>query len=127
MLELEPSFHLPDSRSSYLHGEHFHISNHIFRLGMEEESSVETKLGGHVNPLATMLGVSFTGNHFGGKIPTYVYHVNGIFSRIAYPLVSSLRKNETNIQAFFQLIFELVKNSKMVLRLLFIFHSLVKT
>ena len=63
---------------------------------MEEESSDDTKLGGHVEPLATMLGVSFTSNHAGGKLPTSVYHVNGIFSSIVYPLVSSLRKNETN-------------------------------
>ena len=52
---------------------------------MEEESSDEMKVGGHVEPLATMLGVSFARNHAwgkihaGGKIPTYVYHVNGIF------------------------------------------------
>ena len=46
---------------------------------MEEESSDEMKLGGHVEPLAIMLGVSFTRNHAGGKIPTSVYHVNGIF------------------------------------------------
>ena len=79
MLELEPSFHLPNSHSSYPLGEHFHISNQVFRLGMEEESSDETKLGGHVKPLATMLGVSFASNHAGGKIPTSVYHVTGIF------------------------------------------------
>ena len=79
VLELKPSFRLPDSRSSYPPGEHFHISNQVFRLGMEEESSDKTKLGGHVDPLATMLGVSFTINHAGGKIPTYLYHVNGIF------------------------------------------------
>ena len=127
MLELEPSFQLPDSHSSYPPGEHFYISNQVFRLGMEEESSDETKLGGHVNPLATMLGVSFTSNHAGGKLPTSVYHVNGIFSSIVYPLVLSLHKNETNLQAFFQLIFELIKNSKMVLSLLFSFRALVKT
>ena len=46
---------------------------------MEEESSAEMKLGGHVDPLAIMLGVGFARNHAGGKIPTYVYHVNGIF------------------------------------------------
>ena len=46
---------------------------------MEEELSNETKLGGHVEHLATMLGVSFASNHVGGKIPTSVYHVNGIF------------------------------------------------
>ena len=46
---------------------------------MEEESSDEMNLGGHVEPLATMLGVSFASNHAGGKIPTFVYHVNGIF------------------------------------------------
>ena len=46
---------------------------------MEEESLDGTKLGGHVEPLATMLGVSFTSNHAVGKIPIYVYHVNGIF------------------------------------------------
>ena len=79
VLELEPSFHLPNSRSSYPPGELFHISNPVFRLGMEEESLDETKLGGHVEPLATMLGVSFTRNNAGGKIPTSVYHVNGIF------------------------------------------------
>ena len=79
MLELEPSFHLPDSHSSYPFGEHFHISNQVFRLGMEEELSNETMLGGHVKPLATMLGVGFPSNHAGGKIPTSVYHVNGIF------------------------------------------------
>ena len=79
MLELEPSFYLPDSRSSYPPGENFHISNQVFRLGMEEESSDKTKLGGHVKPLATMLGVSFAINHAGGKIPTSVYHVNGFF------------------------------------------------
>ena len=93
-------------------------------LGMGEESSDETKLGGHVEPLATMLGVSFAINHAEGKLPTSIYHVNGIFSSIVYPLVSSLCKNETNIGAFFQLIFELVKNSKMVLSLLFIFRAL---
>ena len=79
MLELEPSFRLLDSRSSYPPGEHFHISNQVFRLGMEEESSDEMQLGGHFKPLATMLGVSFASNHAGGKIPTSVYHVNGIF------------------------------------------------
>ena len=63
MLELEPSFHLPDSRSSYLPGEHFHISNQVFRLGMEEESSYEIKIGGYVEPLATMLGESFQHLH----------------------------------------------------------------
>ena len=46
---------------------------------MEEELSDEMKLGGHVEPLATMLGVSFTSNHAGGKTPTSVYHVNSIF------------------------------------------------
>ena len=46
---------------------------------MEEESSDETKFGEHVEPLETMLGVSFASNHAGGKIPTSVYHVNGIF------------------------------------------------
>ena len=46
---------------------------------MEEESYNETNLGGHVEPLETMLGVRFTSNHAGGKIPTSVYHVNGIF------------------------------------------------
>ena len=45
---------------------------------MEEESSDEMKLRGHVEPLETMLGVSFTRNA-GGKLPTSVYHVNGIF------------------------------------------------
>ena len=79
MLELEPSFHLPDSRSSYLPGEHFHISNQVFRLGMEEQLSEEANLGGYVELLVTMLGVRFTSNHVGGKIPTSVYHVNGIF------------------------------------------------
>ena len=79
MLELEPSFHLPDSRSSYPLGEHFHISNQVFTLGMQEESSDETKLRGHVEPLATMLGVSFASDHAGGKLPTSGYHVNGIF------------------------------------------------
>ena len=63
---------------------------------MEEESSDKTKLGWHVEPLENMLGLSFTRNHAGGKIPTSVYHVNGIFSSIVYRLVSSLRKNETN-------------------------------
>ena len=79
VLELEPYFNLPNSRSSYLSGEHFHISNQVFRLGMEEESSDETKLGGHVEPLATMLGVGFTSNHARGKILTSVYHANDIF------------------------------------------------
>ena len=46
---------------------------------MEEESSDEMNLGGHVEPLATMLGVSFTSNHDGGNIPTSLYHVSGIF------------------------------------------------
>ena len=45
VLELEPSFRLPDSRSSYPPGEHFHNSNQVFRLGMEEESLNGTKLG----------------------------------------------------------------------------------
>ena len=79
MLELEPSFHLPDSCSSYPPGEHFHISNQFFRLGMEEESSYKTKLVGHVKPLATMLGVCFASNHAGGEISNPVYHVTGIF------------------------------------------------
>ena len=64
---------------------------------MEEESSNKTELGGHVEPLETMLGVSFASDRVGGKIPTSIYHVNGIFSSIVYPLVSSLHKNETNI------------------------------
>ena len=97
VLELEHSFHLPDSHSSYPYGEHFHISNQVFRLGMEEESSDETKFGGHVEPLETMLGVSFASNHVGDKIPTYVYHVNGIFSSIVYPLVLSLRNQSSSI------------------------------
>ena len=46
VLELEPSFHLPDSHSSYPPGEHFHISNQVFRLVMEEESLNETNLWG---------------------------------------------------------------------------------
>ena len=46
---------------------------------MEEESLDETKLGGHVKALATILGVGFASNHAGGKIPTSLYHVNGIF------------------------------------------------
>ena len=46
---------------------------------MEEESLDEMKLGGHVEPLVTMPGVSFARNHAGGKIPTSVYHANGIF------------------------------------------------
>ena len=46
---------------------------------MEEESSDETKLGGHVEPLATILGLSFASDHAGGKLPTYGYHVNGFF------------------------------------------------
>ena len=70
VLEIEPSFHLPDSCSSHPPGEHFHISNQVFRLGMEEESSNEMNLGGHVEPLANMLGVNFTRNHAGGKLPT---------------------------------------------------------
>ena len=36
----------PDSCSSYPPGENFHISNQVFRLGMEEESLNETNLGG---------------------------------------------------------------------------------
>ena len=46
---------------------------------MEEESSDDAKLGGHVEPLANMLGVGFASNHARGKIPTSVYHVNGNF------------------------------------------------
>ena len=46
---------------------------------MEEELSDKTKLGGHVEPLATMLGVGFASDHGRGKLPTYGYHVNGIF------------------------------------------------
>ena len=79
MLELEIYFHLPDSCSSYTPGEHFHISNQVFRLGMEEELLDEMKLGGHVEPLETMLGVILASNHVGGKLPTSIYHVNGIF------------------------------------------------
>ena len=79
VLELEPSFHLPSSRSSYPLVNIFTLVTRFFRLGMEEESSDEMKVGGHVKPLATMLGVGFTRSHAGGKIPTSVYHVNGIF------------------------------------------------
>ena len=57
----------------------FTLLTRLFRLGVEEESSEETKLGGHVDPLATMLGVGFASNHAGGRIPTSVYHVNEIF------------------------------------------------
>ena len=57
----------------------FTLVTRFARLGMEEESSDETKLGGHVEPLATMLGVGFASYHAGGNIPTFVYHVNGIF------------------------------------------------
>ena len=46
VLELEPYFHMAGSRSSYPRGEHFHISNQVFRLGMEEESLDEMTLGG---------------------------------------------------------------------------------
>ena len=46
---------------------------------MEEELSDEKEVWGHVELLATMLGVSFASNHAGGNIPTSVYHVNGIF------------------------------------------------
>ena len=63
VLELEPSFHLPDSRSSYPPGDNFHISNQVFRLVMEEESSYEINIGGYVEPLATMLGASFQHLH----------------------------------------------------------------
>ena len=80
VLELEPSFHLHDSHSSYPPSEHFRISNHPFlKLGMEQELSYEMKLGWHAEPLETMLGVIFTRNHARGKLPTFVYHVNGIF------------------------------------------------
>ena len=79
VLELEPYFHLPDSRSSYPLVNIFTLVTRFFRLGMEEESSDKMKLGGHVDPLETMLGVRFTSNHAGGKIPTSVCHVNGIF------------------------------------------------
>ena len=79
MLELEPSFRLPDSHSSYPLVNIFTLVTSFFRLGMEEESLHEMKLGGHVEPLETILGVGFTSNHVGGKIPTSVYHVNGIF------------------------------------------------
>ena len=64
---------------------------------MEEELSDETKLWGKVKPLETMLGVRFASNHARGKIPTSVYHVNGTFPSIVYPLVSSLHKNETDL------------------------------
>ena len=57
----------------------FTLVPRFFRLGIEEESSNKTNLGGHVKPLATMLGVGFASNNVGDKIPTYVYHVNGIF------------------------------------------------
>ena len=46
---------------------------------MEDESSDEMNPRGHVDPLATMIGVSFANNHAGGKLPTSGYHVNGIF------------------------------------------------
>ena len=46
---------------------------------MEEESSDEMNIGGHVEPLETMLGVSFASDLAGGKIPTSGYHVNRIF------------------------------------------------
>ena len=62
-------------------------------LGMEEESSNESNFVGHVERLETMLGVRFTRNHAGGKIPTSIYHVNRIFSYIVYPLDLSLCKN----------------------------------
>ena len=46
VLELETSFLLPDSCSSYPPNEHFHISNQVFRLGMEEESSEKNEARG---------------------------------------------------------------------------------
>ena len=79
VLEFEPSFHLPNSHSSYPASERFHISNQVLRLGMEEQSSDKMKFWLHVEPLETMLGVGFACNHAGGKLPTSVYHVNGIF------------------------------------------------
>ena len=75
------------------------------------------KLGGHVKPLATMLGVIFASNHAGGKIPTSVYHVNGISQAYFANWFLACVKIKP--------IFELIKNSKMVLSLLFIFHALV--
>ena len=79
MLELESYFFLPDSRSSYPLVNIFTLVTKFVRLGMEEDSSDEMKLGGHVKPLATMLGVSFASDHAGGKLPTSGYHVNEIF------------------------------------------------
>ena len=79
VLELEPSFHLTDSRSSYPLVNILILVTMFFRLGMEEESSDKMKFGGHVEPLATILGVRFASNHAGGNISTSVCHVNGIF------------------------------------------------
>ena len=46
---------------------------------MEEESSDKMNLGGHVEPLATMLGVNFASNHAGGKLPTSSIMLMGSF------------------------------------------------
>ena len=46
---------------------------------MEEELLDETKLGGHVKQLGTMIGVSFTSNHAGGKLPTSSIMLMGSF------------------------------------------------
>ena len=46
---------------------------------MEEELLDEMNPGGHAEHLATMIGVRFASNHAGGKLPTSVYHVIGIF------------------------------------------------
>ena len=55
VLELEP---LPARFSFFLlPREHFHISNQVFRLGMEEESMLnEMKLGGHCYAVVLILG-----------------------------------------------------------------------
>ena len=62
---------------------------------MEEESSDEMKLGGHVEPLETMLGISFARNHVGGKLPTSVYHVMGFFK---HSLPIGFDTNQLNTQ-----------------------------
>ena len=127
VLELEPSFHLPNSRSSYPPGEHFHISNQVFQVGYGRIIVRRNESQGHVKPLATMLGVSFARNHAGANISTSVYHVNGIFQAQFSHQSRPCIKMKPILEHSFKLIFELVKNNKMVLSLLFIFRALVKT
>jgi hypothetical protein len=84
-------------------------------LGVEEESSDETKLGGHVSSLWNHVGVKPLAfiDYVGGKVPNLnimlgIKPANGYHSSIVSLSVSSSCKNEMDTPSIVFLCFKLV-------------------